>query len=47
MMNVYMRNAKQNKTRNTKIGLVSQKYYTNQKSFAHLYFQSENHVRVY
>ena len=31
----------QNKTRNmkTKIGLVFQKYYINQKSFAHLYFE--------
>ena len=39
----------QNKTRNmeTKIGLVSQKYYTNLKSFAHLSFQSGNHLHVY
>ena len=39
----------QNKTRNikTKIELVSQKYYTNQKSFSHLSFRSENHLWVY
>ena len=39
----------QNKTRNTKtkIRLVSQKYYTNKKSVAHLSFRSENHLQVY
>ena len=39
----------QNKTRNmeTKIGLVSKKYYTNQNSFAHLSFRSENQFQFY
>ena len=42
------KNAKQNKTedRKNKIGLVSQKYYTNKKSIAHL-SSNENHFRGY
>ena len=42
------KNAKQNKTedRKNKIGLVSQKYYTNQKLIAHL-SSNENHFRGY
>ena len=42
-----MQNKTKQETQKTKIGLVSQKYYTNLKSFAHLSFQSGNHLHVY
>ena len=39
MMNVCIKKAVQDRKNETKIGLVSQKYYTNQKSFAYLSFE--------